>query len=75
MGHLENSSKAVKKFRPLKRGGSLEAWKYGEMKAIGSRLPQGGRRGDAFVMYSGIEAKTTEEIEALFAHAHVRCKT
>lgn len=44
------------------------------MKAIGSRLAQGGRRGDAFVFYSGVEANTVQEIEALFAHAHVRCK-
>lgn len=70
-GHLQQHHRDVTKFRPLKRGGSLEAWKYGEMRAIGSRLAQGGRRGDAYAWYSGIEADTDEEIKALFGHGHV----
>ncbi|KAF8237872.1 hypothetical protein L208DRAFT_1375397 [Tricholoma matsutake] len=39
--HHEGTSQ----FKPLKRGTSFEAWKYGEMKALGSWLAQGGRAG------------------------------
>lgn len=71
---MENMTKhrnSVSHFNPLKRGGSLEAWKYGEMRAFGSRIPQGGRRGDAYAMYAGINADSDEEIKSLFTHAQV----
>lgn len=68
---MDKYYKSVLHFSPLKRGTSLEAWKYGEMRAFGSRLPQGGRRGDAYAMYAGIDANSDDEIEALFAHAQV----
>lgn len=72
MENMRKHRKSVSHFNPLKRGSSLEAWKYGEMRAFGSRLPQGGRRGDAYAMYAGINADSDEEIKALFEHAQVQ---
>ncbi|KAG6837598.1 hypothetical protein H0H93_007012 [Arthromyces matolae] len=54
---------------PLSRGSSFNAWRYGIMRAIGSRMPKGGRPGDAYALYSGLDAGNDEEIQTLFGHA------
>ena len=68
---LKDHHKSVRKFKPLKRGSAFQNWKYGEMISLGSRMPQAGRPGDAYVPYVGIEGSTEEELEALFEHAFV----
>lgn len=55
----------------MKRGGSFEVWKYGEMRALGSRQAQGGIPADSYTMYAGMEGQSDDEIRALFAHASV----
>lgn len=71
LDELIHHHEGTSQFKPLKRGTSFEAWKYGEMKALGSRLAQGGRAGDAYTMYAGVEGTTHDEIHALFGHAQV----
>jgi len=41
------------------------------MYARGARLPQGGRPGDAYGFYAGMEAITVDDINALFNDAEV----
>lgn len=71
LGHLKQHHQQVSRIKPLKRGVSFEAWKYGQMRAIGSRKPQGGRPGDTYTHYAGTDAGTNEEIQTIFGHAQV----
>jgi hypothetical protein len=70
-GHLVDYHQKITGFSTLKRGTSFQAWAYGDMTAIGSRVAQGGRAGDAYAPYAGMDAQTEHDIKALFGHAHV----
>ena len=69
---LKHHQQSVSKFKPLKRGSAFQNWNFGQMRAIGSRVPQGGKAGDAYTPYAGIDGSTAEELQVLFGHAFVR---
>lgn len=74
LGHLLQHHQNSSHLEPLTRGQTFASWKYGQMRAIGSRAPQGGRPGDGYSMYSGVEGRTRQpeqEILTLFEHARV----
>jgi len=54
------------------RGDKFQAWKRGEMLAVGSRMPSGGRPGDTYTVYQGMEIMDdVHQIRKLFKHAKV----
>ncbi|KAJ3832968.1 hypothetical protein F5878DRAFT_633797 [Lentinula raphanica] len=53
----------------LKRGGQFRSFGGGEMIPIGARTPSGGRKGDAYTSYAGLEASTQHGLEMLFNQA------
>ena len=57
--------------KSLKRGRQFNSYSQGEMIPKGARIPQGGRPGDAYTFYEGMEAITHDEINALFNDAEV----
>jgi len=63
--HQACQSKAVR------RGSTIEAFGYGNMYAIGSRQPQGGRGGDTYTEYPQLRAETLQDIKTLFYYARV----
>ncbi|KAG6876285.1 hypothetical protein C0992_000199 [Termitomyces sp. T32_za158] len=69
LGRMMEHHRQVSRLPALGRGCSFDAWRYGVMRAIGSRVPQGGRPGDAYAFYKGMDGGTDQEIKALFGHA------
>ena len=57
----------------MKRGAQFNSYSQGEMIPKGGRISQGGRPGDAYTFYEGMEAITLYDIDALFNDAEVRC--
>jgi hypothetical protein len=54
------------------RGGQFQPWKNGEMVGIGSRMPSGGRPGDTYTVYQGMEiVDDVNHIKKVFQHAKV----
>lgn len=68
---LENNQAKLKRLMKLSRGKRFNQWQHGEMRAIGSRLPAGGRLGDGYGPYPGVIVTSTADIETLFSHASV----
>lgn len=62
---------AAKEIRALKRGYQFQRFRWGQMHPIGSRKPCGGRPGDTYAGYAGMEVTDTEHIRLLFSHAAV----
>ncbi|KAG1799172.1 hypothetical protein EV424DRAFT_1546056 [Suillus variegatus] len=60
---------AAKEIRALKRGYQFQRFRWGQMHPIGSRKPCGGRPGDTYTGYAGMEVTDTEHIRLLFSHA------
>lgn len=56
----------------LKRRDAFSDWNSGEMRAIGSRQPSGGRAGDGYAPYPSTKVLNQEDIHTLFEHAAVR---
>ncbi|KAJ3968626.1 hypothetical protein EV361DRAFT_407064 [Lentinula raphanica] len=54
---------------PVTRGRQFESYMGGEMTPLGSRSPSGGRAGDAYTSYSGLEASTERGLAILFKQA------
>ncbi|KAJ3768050.1 hypothetical protein FB446DRAFT_818125 [Lentinula raphanica] len=54
---------------PVTRGRQFESYIGGEMTALGSRNPSGGRAGDGYTSYSGLEARTERGLAILFKQA------
>ena len=72
MEKLSQSQAKIKTLaRKLKRRKAFVDWDYGQMRALGSRQPPGGRPGDGYASYPASEVLTLEDIRALFAHALV----
>lgn len=67
--HHETSSV----LKTVKRGASFRSFASGSstMKAVGSRLPQGGNAGSGYGPYADVVADTHEDIRTLFKHAEV----
>lgn len=68
---MQHHHTSISKLKPLKRGSSFQNWEYGTMTGIGHRAPQGGRSGDGYAPYPGVDGSTLEELDGLFGHAFV----
>jgi hypothetical protein len=55
----------------LKRRDAFSDWNSGEMRALGSRQPSGGRAGDGYAPYPSTKVLNQEDIHTLFEHAAV----
>ncbi|KAG2045888.1 hypothetical protein BDR06DRAFT_1015217 [Suillus hirtellus] len=65
--HYEAS--AGKETKAIKRGSQFRRFEWGRMHPIGSRKPTGGKPGDTYTGYTGMEVTDTSHIKLLFAHA------
>jgi hypothetical protein len=61
------------KVKSVKRGAQFNSFSQGKMVPKGGRISQGGRPGDAYTFYEGMEAITLDDIDALFNDAEVCC--
>ncbi|KAG2353218.1 hypothetical protein BDR07DRAFT_1382599 [Suillus spraguei] len=55
--------------KAIKRGSQFRRFEWGKMHPVGSRKPAGGRPGDGYTCYGGMEVRDTAHIRLLFAHA------
>ncbi|KAJ3831501.1 hypothetical protein F5878DRAFT_73322 [Lentinula raphanica] len=55
--------------QPVTRGGQFQSFMGGKMTPIGSRTPSGGRAGDSYTSYAGLEAMTEAGLDILFKQA------
>ncbi|KAJ3925153.1 MAG: hypothetical protein NXY57DRAFT_968286 [Lentinula lateritia] len=68
-GHFErlvHHSSKVSAVKPVRRGGKFDLWSSGQMRPYGWRQPSGGRLGDAYAPYAGMEAESVEDI--MYSH-------
>ncbi|KAJ4465422.1 hypothetical protein C8J55DRAFT_566351 [Lentinula edodes] len=75
-GHFErlvHHSSKVSAVKPVRRGGKFDLWSSGQMRPYGWRQPSGGRLGDTYAPYAGMEAESVEGITILFEHAETSC--
>lgn len=61
----------VSEAHAVRRGKIFSSWQYGSMVPIGSWVPNGGCAGAGYGSYTHMSSTTDDDIEALFAHAHV----
>ncbi|KAJ8690694.1 hypothetical protein PTI98_012100 [Pleurotus ostreatus] len=71
LDEMSQHKKMTDKLSSVKRGAGFRAFAWGSMKALGSRLPQGGNPASGYGPYKDMMAKEVEEIHALFGHAKV----
>ncbi|KAJ3743300.1 hypothetical protein EV360DRAFT_76658, partial [Lentinula raphanica] len=55
--------------QPVKRGAQFQSFAGGKMVPLGSRLPSGGRPGNAYTSYSGLDASSVSGLNILFNQA------
>jgi hypothetical protein len=60
-----------KETKAIKRGSQFRRFEWGRMHPVGSRRPAGGKPGDTYTGYDGMEVTDTSHIKLLFAHAAV----
>jgi hypothetical protein len=60
-----------KETKAIKRGSQFRRFEWGKMHPVGSRRPAGGKPGDTYTGYAGMEVTDTSHIRLLFAHAAV----
>ncbi|KAG2057198.1 hypothetical protein BDR06DRAFT_969412 [Suillus hirtellus] len=60
---------AAKETKTIKHGSKFSQFEWGRMHPVGSRKPAGGRPGDTYMSYAGMEVTDTAHIKLLFAHA------
>ncbi|KAJ3752741.1 hypothetical protein EV360DRAFT_88447 [Lentinula raphanica] len=53
----------------VKHGGQFQTFTSGKMVPVGSRIPSGGRPGDSYTSYSGLEASSQNGLDILFNQA------
>jgi len=58
-----------KETKAIKRGSQFRRFEWGKMHPVGSRRPAGGKPGDTYTGYAGMEVTDTSHIRLLFAHA------
>ncbi|KAJ3825957.1 hypothetical protein F5880DRAFT_1610639 [Lentinula raphanica] len=66
---IQDSIVATTGVSAVKRGGQFHSYSGGKMIPLGSRLPSGGRAGDSYTSYSGLEASSQIGLEILFNQA------
>ena len=60
-----------KETRAIKRGSQFRRFEWGKMHPVGSRKPAGGKPGDTYTGYAGMEVTDISHIRLLFTHAAV----
>lgn len=55
--------------KAIQRGGKFDFYSAGKMYPHGTRAPMGGRPGDGYVMYEGMDADGIDSVNVLFNHA------
>lgn len=69
---MKETHEKVTHIRPLRRRGEFATWDDGDsMFPIGSRIGMGGRAGDTYAAYAGIEGDNVDGINFLFDEALV----
>jgi hypothetical protein len=63
-----------KETKAIKRGSQFRRFEWGKMHPVGSRMPAGGKPGDTYTGYAGMEVTDISHIRLLFAHAAVCIK-
>ncbi|KAJ3754252.1 hypothetical protein EV360DRAFT_87009 [Lentinula raphanica] len=66
---LQNAVIASSAVAPVKRGNQFHSYGGGRMTALGSRAASGGRAGDAYTSYAGLEGRTPTGLQFLFQQA------
>jgi len=67
---LSNDKRKFPHAAAISRGGQFQPWSNGTMQAVGSRMPSGGRPGDTYTIYPGMEIRNEiDRIKRLFKHA------
>ena len=69
---LEENQVKIRSLMTISRGQRFSNQNTGEMRAIGSRQPSGGRSGDAYGPYPGITINSLDDIDAIFLYIMVR---
>ncbi|KAG1895726.1 uncharacterized protein F5891DRAFT_1193906 [Suillus fuscotomentosus] len=65
---MQCDASGAKDIRALKRGYQFQRFHWGQMHLIGSQKHCGGRPGDTYTGYAGMEVTDTEHIRLLFSH-------
>ncbi|KAG1817623.1 uncharacterized protein BJ212DRAFT_1299153 [Suillus subaureus] len=69
---IRYESSAGKETKAIKQGSQFCRFEWGKMHPVGSRKPTGGKPGDTYMGYAGMEVMDTSHIRLLFTHtAHV----
>ncbi len=68
---MEEHQQQTAHLNDVKRGVSFRTFAWGSMKALGSRLPQGGNPGSGYGPYKDMVAREIEDIKLMFKHARV----
>ncbi|KAF4590093.1 hypothetical protein EYR38_009391 [Pleurotus pulmonarius] len=71
---MEEHQQQTAHLNDVKRGVSFRTFAWGSMKALGSRLPQGGNPGSGYGPYKDMVAREIEDIKLMFKHARVLTK-
>ncbi|KAG1785191.1 uncharacterized protein HD556DRAFT_1450943 [Suillus plorans] len=66
---IHHEASAEKETKAIKQGSQFRRFEWGRMHPIGSRKPTGGKPGDTYTSYTGMEVTDTSHIKLLFAHA------
>ncbi|KAG2362870.1 hypothetical protein BDR07DRAFT_1484229 [Suillus spraguei] len=66
---LRYEASARKETNAIKRGNQFRRFEWGKMCPIGSRKPAGGKLGDTYTSYAGMEVTDAAQIKLLFTHA------
>ncbi|KAJ3723901.1 hypothetical protein C8R42DRAFT_719787 [Lentinula raphanica] len=66
---LQDNIVASTGVQAVKRGDQFRTFGAGKMVPLGSQMPSGGRAGDAYTSYSGMDGSTANGLEILFNQA------
>ncbi len=69
---LDKHLRASSNLHDVQRGAGFRAFAWGSMKALGSRVPQGGNAGSDYGPYKDMDAREIDGIRCMFNHAKVR---
>ncbi|KAJ7759482.1 hypothetical protein B0H14DRAFT_384639 [Mycena olivaceomarginata] len=69
LAEMEKLNDTVVHDKVMKRSPSMMRWAYGDMTAIGTGMPIGGRTGDTYRPHDQVQAETEEQIERMFDYA------
>ncbi|KAJ8076529.1 hypothetical protein PM082_000952 [Marasmius tenuissimus] len=67
---MVNNSRKASLTKAVRRGSQFAHWTTGIMFPWGKRVPSGGRRGDTYTYYAGIESNNFDGVKAMFRTAY-----